>query len=71
MPASVASSSCASQALIYAQAYSDYSDALDDLNDAWEALYECQNGGAGEEEYVPSATQKQELAAMRSVLETR
>ncbi len=67
-PAGVVSSGCESLALGYAQAYSDYSNSLDELNDAWEALYQCQNGGG---QYAPNAEKMGDLAAMPSVIETR
>lgn len=65
-PATIAFDACEAETLAYLAAQVAYEDAVETLNDAWDALQGC-----GQNQYTPSEAQKVKLAGMRSVLENR
>ncbi|HBE70020.1 MAG TPA: hypothetical protein DDW52_17885 [Planctomycetaceae bacterium] len=68
-PARLAATACEAEAIAYATAYAAYEASLDVLNDAYDALVDCQSPEGEEGQYELSAERANEIAAMRSVLE--
>lgn len=64
-PATISFTACEAETLAYVAAQVAYEDAVETLNDAWDALQGC-----GQSQYTPSESQAIKLAGMQSVLET-